>query len=1024
MNYDEFRSPGREYRGVTLWMLNDVLEHEALRQQVRGFRDAGWGAVITRTFNGLGTRYLSDDWHECIRVIIDECRNVGLKVWLQAGYMPAGVPGLAPEDQHMVLRRRDRAASAGNETGHEVALLHEGRSAFYTAERSEFVLDLLNQPACRRYVEGSYTSTLLAHYGEHLGKTVETVWVDEPHFQPPSLPWSALLPSRFRELWGYDIVRELPAVFGDEGDPFRVRHHYWRTVSTMLVESYFREVRSWCDEHGLKFSGHLMGEDTLHAQVQWTAGCMPCYESMGIPGIDHLTRSRSWPAEIPFIMTPKQCSSAANQMGKPEILAEVYGVSSQGLTFQDRKRIGDWMMMLGVNYRCFHGSFYSMRGERKRIYAPHLSYQQPWWPRNRFEADSFARLSYLMRSGSYAADVLVLHPLESAYAIYDATDVENPYERVHEPAVLRGLTELLVAVSDALLTAHRDFEYGDETIMERHGAVDDGLRIGRMRYRAVVLPGVTTLRAPTLELLAAFLDAGGMILAVGDLPQRVDGVPDERAADFARRLRSVGPTPAELSAALDEFVPLRERLVGPRANELWMHRRYTAQGRIIVIHSPRAQDTIHATLVVDGETRIELWETDSGSRFALDVTYAGGLSSVELAFASGATVALVCRAPAASAATRPGTRTSCVCSPRVVRRIALADSYEISRHDPNALLLDFCRFRRGDEAWSARIPVIAVQEMLVAEGYRGPVTVEYSFSVDEAPRRAELAVEDGDRAALTVNGTEVSFLRETWFRDRAFLTADISGAIAVGENRIELSREFVPPTEAAFRLGALFHTSRAVELEAVSVIGDFAVRGTETPAPALQTRAVRYSPQFSICGESSSTRGDLIGSGYPFYAGTATLSAEIDTPSLSGHERAYLTLPCLDAAVASVRVNGTELGTIAWHPLEIDITTAIRPGRNRIEMELAGTLRNLLGPHHRPSGEPDQVWRDGWTGLSGPRRRDTNHVSGPDWYLRRESEDVFWTDDYFFVPFGLTPGVAVEIRTGGGGAAGRPGGGA
>ena len=1012
MNHNEFRSPGREYRGVTLWMLNDVLEHDVLRQQIRGFSDAGWGALITRTFNGLGTQYLSEDWHECIRVIIDECRKVGLRVWLQAGYMPAGVPGLAPEDQHMMLRRRAGDETVGPHREQGEFLLFEGRAASYTAQRSEFVLDLLNPQACRRYVAGSYTDTLLAHYGEHLGKTVETVWVDEPHFQPPSLPWSDLVPDRFRALWGYDIIPELPAVFGDEGDRFRVSHHYWRTVSTMLVESYFAEVRSWCDEHGLKFSGHLMGEDTLHAQVQWTAGCMPCYESMGLPGIDHLTRSRYWPAELPFIMTPKQCSSAANQLGKPEILAEVYGVSSQGLTFQDRKRIGDWMMMLGINYRCFHGSFYSMRGERKRIYAPHLSYQQPWWPRNRSEADYFARLSYLMRSGSYAADVLVLHPLESAYAIYDATAVENPYERVDEPPVLRALTELFVGVSDALLTAHRDFEYGDETMMTRYGLVDEGLRIGRMRYRAVVLPGITTLRASTLDLLTAFLDAGGTILAVGDLPDRIDGERDERAAGFVRRLRRVGTTPAELSAALDDIAPLQERLVGPRAGELWVHRRDTDLGRLIVLHSPRAEDTIHATLVADGEVGFELWDTGSGERRALHVTHEAGATSLDLTIASGATVALLCREAAGSADRELPVRQTAGAS---VQRVELGETFELTRHDPNALLLDFCRFRRGDDAWSSRIPVRAVQEILVAEEYRGPVTLEYSFRADEAPSRAQLAVEDGDLAGVTVNGTTVSFSRDSWFRDRAFLTADISHTITAGDNRIELFREFDPPTEPKFRLGALFHTSRAVELEAIAVIGDFAVRGAvsdKEPRP----RAVRYRPEFSIAAEAASTAGDLVASGYPFYAGTATLSAELDAPARSGHERAYLTLPALDAAVAAVRVNGTDIGTIGWHPLEIDITTALQPGKNRIDIELAGTLRNLLGPHHRPSGEPDQVWRDGWTGLSGPRRRDTTLVSGPDWYRRRESDDVSWTDDYFFVPFGLPRGVAVEIRTNGGAA--------
>ena len=31
-------------------------------------------------------------------------------------------------------------------------------------------------------------------------------------------------------------------------------------------------------------------------------------------------------------------------------------------------------------------------------------------------------------------------------------------------------------------------------------------------------------------------------------------------------------------------------------------------------------------------------------------------------------------------------------------------------------------------------------------------------------------------------------------------------------------------------------------------------------------------------------------------------------------------------------------------------------GDNEIAVELVSTLRNLLGPHHRPEGEPEQCW--------------------------------------------------------------------
>ncbi|MFW6261862.1 MAG: glycosyl hydrolase, partial [Spirochaetota bacterium] len=524
---NEFRNPGHDYRGVTLWMLNDELDEAEMERQLRGFAEAGWGAVITRTFNGLRTPYLSKQWHRMVHRTIEVAGGLGMKVWLQAGYMPAGVPDLPGDEELQVIERtpigagRDGAADAVTEDPAGTddpapAILHRDGEHEYRVVGLPNVLDLLSREACARYVQAAYTEPMAAEYASDLGRTVETVWVDEPHFIPPAMPWSRTFADDFNGRWGYDIRDELPSLFAEVGDYRKVRHHYWRTILDLLLGAYFHEVASWCEEHGVLFSGHLMGEDTLQAQIGFTAATMPCYEAMGLPGIDHLTRSLEWPADRRFIMTPKQCSSAAGQLGKERVLAEMYGVSSQGLSFADRKRIAEWMMMLGINERCIHGSFYSLRGRRKRIYAPHLSHQQPWWRENRFIADHFARFSWLMRRGDYVADVLVLHPVESGFCVYDATQVTNRHDHVHEHPAGRKLTESLITLAESLLAAHRGFDFGDETLIARHGSIEEGaFRVGQRRYRAVVVPDAITVRSTTFELLHAFAASGGTIHVAG-----------------------------------------------------------------------------------------------------------------------------------------------------------------------------------------------------------------------------------------------------------------------------------------------------------------------------------------------------------------------------------------------------------------------------------------------------------------------------------------------------------------------------
>jgi len=51
-------------------------------------------------------------------------------------------------------------------------------------------------------------------------------------------------------------------------------------------------------------------------------------------------------------------------------------------------------------------------------------------------------------------------------------------------------------------------------------------------------------------------------------------------------------------------------------------------------------------------------------------------------------------------------------------------------------------------------------------------------------------------------------------------------------------------------------------------------------------------------------------------------------------------------SVAKVSVNGQLAGYIGYRPWECEVTDWIKPGTNKIEVTVVGTLKNTLGPHH------------------------------------------------------------------------------
>lgn len=976
-----FRAPGLEYRGVTLWFLNDRLEEEEGLRQLRGFREAGWGAVIARAFMGVRTPYLSPEWIRFSNRMLAEARKLGLRVMLQhadknaAPYMVSGVPGMEERFRHQLVVAAPLEAPA---PGRSELLAKDEQRAYYRLvvaptgdwARLMAVLDLLDEDTMDAYLAAAY-QTLAEHHGHEFGQTVEAIWVDEPwlrisRYTPyPSLPWTTDLAARFEHEWGYSLLDHLPELFAPVGDYRQVRHQYWRTVNRRYLEVYWQKVYDWCEDHGTQFAGHLMAEDTLNGQIGWTGTIMPAYEFMHIPGIDHLTKNvKSWPAGTPFIGTPKQCSSAANQFGRREVLAEMYGVSDPALSFADRKWLAEWMAVLGINYRCYHGSFYTLRGKRKRFYPPYLSAQQPWWPDNRLVADPMARLSYALRQGTFAGDILLLHPLESAHGEFDPARTA--------PAV-QSLQASWATLSERLLALHRAYDYGDEEIMSRHGSVRDGrLQVGQMAYRTVVLPEVATLRASTVKLLAELLDAGGTVIATGALPTRIDGAEDASIAALTARFVTT-----ELTAALDRHHAPALTVSGTGAERIWLHPRRVGDTQVLFLFNTDRDQEAEVELALRGNGRLAAWELASGDATPVPQATRDGWVVAPLHFAPGGSHLLVFDETSAPIA---------VPAPEVneTRSVPLPDSFAVSRHDPNALVLDFCRYRCGQGEWSALLPVIGVHEKLTAQGYRGPVELSFPFRAEHLPAACALVIEDSEQSVASLNGQQLHRKGDACYRDHGFHRLEATGCVRAGENEVRIVRDFVAADAAAVRDPERFY---GTELEAAYLIGGFAVRRDEAG--------------YVLTAEAGEGGRDLLVAGYPFYAGRITLTAEVELPAPAAGERVFLELGPLQAILAKVKVNGSEAGAITWAPCEIELTPWLRAGTNRIEIELVNSLRNLVGPLHRRVASPLEVWDAHFSARS----------ERADWMDQPQRDQLkTWTDDYQFVPLGIAEGAHIAYR--------------
>ncbi|MCP4644025.1 MAG: hypothetical protein GY851_26520, partial [bacterium] len=164
----------------------------------------------------------------------------------------------------------------------------------------------------------------------------------------------------------------------------------------------------------------------------------------------------------------------------------------------------------------------------RRFFAEMLiSHSNVWWPHYRHLSDYVARSSYLLRQGSFVADVAVYSPLASQWT----HDVRNA-RRWTRDFDWGGLGRMLLANG-------YDFDLMNDDVLQNHASLDDGvIRVRDLTYRVLLLPNIEALPLETLERIKEFVQDGGVAIALERAPRCSTGFHDHAAKDEAVRVLS------------------------------------------------------------------------------------------------------------------------------------------------------------------------------------------------------------------------------------------------------------------------------------------------------------------------------------------------------------------------------------------------------------------------------------------------------------------------------------------------------
>jgi len=966
-----FADPPRIYASAPLWVWNDMLTEEQIRGTLRDLAGQKVKQAFVHPRPGLMTPYLSSDWFRLWKVALDEAEKLDMNVWIYdensypSGFAGGHVPEVMPESRGrgLVFREAKQPGKPGPEVvavyriskeGFENVTqkarageaLPEGRYTIASVQRAgndpwhggRCYVDLMYPGVTEKFLEitlGAYKREI----GGQFGKRVLGSFTDEPQLLPAGgLPWTDHLPAAFQKRWGYSLLDHLPSLIRPVGKWKQVRHDYFQVVLEQLIEHWGKPYYDYCDKLGIAFTGHYWEHEWPRCVL--VPDNMAMYAWMHMPGIDTLMNqyAENTHAQFGNVRAVKELSSVANQLGKKRTLCELYGAGGWDLRFEDMKRIGDWLEVLGVNLLDEHLSYVTLRGARKADHPQSFSYHEPWWDSYHVMAGYFTRLTAAMCQGEQVNKILVLEPTTTAW-MYQADSTQGA--RLGQ--IGKSFFDLLMSLERAQV----EYDIGCENIIADHGSVKGKqFKVGRREYEVVVLPPDTeTINAKTADLLDGYLKAGGQVISCGPAPALVDGRPSDRGPKLAQSTSWRIVDPPALAAILQAAAS--DGFAVSRAAEdkgiLFHHRRRLDDGELLLLVNTSIEHPTSGDVLASGPKTVEQWDCRTGAIAAYpSVQHSDGILRTQTSFElppCGSLLLFISN-------NLPGSQQQPALSAKEkTTTIQPAGPLQIRRVEPNVHTLDYMDVTAGGETrrsayfyqanqfafqknGMARNPwdsAVQFKDELIRKTFPPESGVEatYRFTI-EGPVHKPLwiVVERPDLYTITCNGKPVAAAKDSWWLDRAFGKIDITAAAKPGENAVTIRAQ--PFT--------IYH-----ELEPAYVLGDFSLRPSQSGFAIVPPQPLRVEQGLGWNQQR-----------LPFYAAGVAYSQTFEIPQPSGKYR--VAVPNWYGSVAKVSVNGKPCGHLAWQPWECDVTEAIRPGKNTVEVLVIGTLKNTLGPHHAGAG--------------------------------------------------------------------------
>jgi hypothetical protein len=335
--------------------------------------------------------------------------------------------------------------------------------------------------------------------------------------------WTPKLPEEFKKRRGYDLIPYLPElVAGGTPEAETVRHDYGKTLTELVDENYLKQIADWAAAHHTKFRSQTYHESAVS------------FSSQKIPQLAE-GEGAQWRA----FSTLRWASSSNHVFGHDVTSGETFTWLHSPVfraTPLDMKAEADVDFLMGENLIICHGWPYSAPDDEVpepgwSLYAAaSFNNHNPWHPVMPAVTAYIGRMSYLLRQGTPANQVVILLPIDDVWAGF----------RPAQTSITGVMGPHVTSLMSPILSAGYNVDFIDADAVNK---------VGLGTHQILVLPPTDRIPPETLRKIAAFVATGGKVISVGRAPS-ID--PEGKAIPALTALSKQLFNPGKLTFVPDE----------------------------------------------------------------------------------------------------------------------------------------------------------------------------------------------------------------------------------------------------------------------------------------------------------------------------------------------------------------------------------------------------------------------------------------------------------------------------------------